>query len=605
MTLLNPLMLLTLFLIPLLIIIYLLFNRYKKQTIASTYIFEVSNRFLKRKKKLNRFHYLLNLILQIVVIFVLSITLAHPIFFTKDHSENMCFILDASGSMNIEYENSTRFDSAKDKIKELVKHSKGGSTYSIIYATQNSYFVLKNEEEKENVYYALNDLKAEYTYSNLDSALSLADKLYQDGLASKLYLLTDKVCDNVEGVELISYANDAINYATYDLKRRTSLESYILNAKAISYKGDANLNIKLYLDNKEQDSIQVEVEENIETSYSFEIPKTIAYENAKVIIENEDDFSLDNEITLYKTSKSFEALLVSDAPLFIKSMIEVYSYSVDVVSPSEFVLNNDYCLYIFDSFVPETIPTHSSTWFINPPSSLDNTGFIVQENRNAEASINVSYARDNTELYNKLIKDVHYNNIILSKYKKCSLFSEFTPILNYGSDPILFVNNSTYGNKQVIFSFDLHDSDLPLLYDYAVLMRNLLDYTMPTFAKTSFFKVGDQIDISVLPSYSSLSVTTPTLEKRFLSLNNHTVLYTLNDVGTYIFSIVANNRIIECKIYSSFDKEEIIDTKANVVLNTNVEIKTKQAMFDNLSIFVVVVGLFLLMEWVVYTREQY
>ena len=71
MSFLYPLGLLGLIGIPILIIIYILKNKYTEQTISSTYLWRLSEKFLKKKKPISKISGIISLILQIVCLWEL------------------------------------------------------------------------------------------------------------------------------------------------------------------------------------------------------------------------------------------------------------------------------------------------------------------------------------------------------------------------------------------------------------------------------------------------------------------------------------------------------------------------------------------------------
>ena len=75
-----PFGLLLLLAIPVLIIIYIIKNKYKEKVVSSSYIWDLSKKFLKKKNPLNSIANLLNLIIQCVCIAFLSFSLAEPVF---------------------------------------------------------------------------------------------------------------------------------------------------------------------------------------------------------------------------------------------------------------------------------------------------------------------------------------------------------------------------------------------------------------------------------------------------------------------------------------------------------------------------------------------
>ena len=68
MTFLYPIGLIGLIGIPILIIVYLIKNRYTEQTIASTYLWRLSERFIKRRNPFSRLTGIISLILQLLLI---------------------------------------------------------------------------------------------------------------------------------------------------------------------------------------------------------------------------------------------------------------------------------------------------------------------------------------------------------------------------------------------------------------------------------------------------------------------------------------------------------------------------------------------------------
>ena len=97
----QPWALLALLAIPILIIIYILKNKYKEETAPSTYIWELSRKFLKKRNPLRKVEHLLALIIQIMTIAGLSFALSHPVFTLKGKADNIVFVLDASASMKM------------------------------------------------------------------------------------------------------------------------------------------------------------------------------------------------------------------------------------------------------------------------------------------------------------------------------------------------------------------------------------------------------------------------------------------------------------------------------------------------------------------------
>ena len=147
MTFLHPLGLLGLIGIPVLIIIYLIKNRYTEQTIASTYLWRLSERFLKRKNPISRVTGIISLILQLLLVTVLSLAVAHPTITLPGAAREYCFVIDASASMNMQQDGSTRFDLAKEEVRELIDDAKNGSTFTVVVVKDTAEILVEQSDD--------------------------------------------------------------------------------------------------------------------------------------------------------------------------------------------------------------------------------------------------------------------------------------------------------------------------------------------------------------------------------------------------------------------------------------------------------------------------
>lgn len=73
-----PLGLLVLIGIPVLIVIYIIKNKYTEQVVASTYLWTLSERFLKRRNPVNKLTGIISLVLQILTVALIALAAALP-----------------------------------------------------------------------------------------------------------------------------------------------------------------------------------------------------------------------------------------------------------------------------------------------------------------------------------------------------------------------------------------------------------------------------------------------------------------------------------------------------------------------------------------------
>ena len=138
----NPLGLLGLIAIPIIIVIYVLQSKYTEQTIASTYLWQLSEKFLKKRNPLSGITGVISLILQILTVVAVSLAIARPIFTLPGAAYDYCFVLDASSSMNMKEGKDTRFALAQEAIEDTIKDAKSGSSYTLITVSDETVTVL-------------------------------------------------------------------------------------------------------------------------------------------------------------------------------------------------------------------------------------------------------------------------------------------------------------------------------------------------------------------------------------------------------------------------------------------------------------------------------
>ena len=200
-----PLGLLGLLGVPILIIIYIIKSKFTEQTVSATYLWTLSERFLKKKKKDNRLTGLISLILQILAVVVISLTIAHPVFTLGGAANEYCFILDSTGSMNmVSDEGKTRYELGKDKIREVIEDSVDGSLYTLITVSNDTNVLYEREKDKETALALLDKAENGYGASDFGEAVVKAQEYFNEGKGVLTYIVTDKRYNDGDNVEILN-----------------------------------------------------------------------------------------------------------------------------------------------------------------------------------------------------------------------------------------------------------------------------------------------------------------------------------------------------------------------------------------------------------------
>lgn len=611
-----PLGFLILIFIPVLIILYILKNKFTEQTVSSTYIWTLSERFLKRRRPISRIYGILSLILQCLLVAVIALAVAHPQISLPNQARDYCFIIDSSGSMLIKNGEKTRYQLAKDEIEKIINDSELGSTYTLISCAEEPVVVYESISNKES---AVSGLQA-LSITNLDSkcldALPLAQSYYDDNRSLQVYVASDKKYETTN-INLLDVSNEATNFSFSDIVYNVSLRRLSLTGKILSFNASGSVDIILNVDDSEVARQTLNVSLDSETSFSFNDVNIIEdYKSISLRMEALDDLEADNDYIIYNLvqERVNKVLLVSLNPLYLKSLLSaIGSLELEIITPDLYSPNTyfGYGLYIFDSYNPNELPTDGSVWLINIKDGvMPGYGFSYQETLDyGNVGIMLDLNERSSTLLNTLKADLTGDTFYVTSYQKYGLYNNFTTLLSCEGNPVLFVGSTNTGNREVVFAFDLHNSNLPLSMDFIVLVNNLIDYSFPNIIDNTSYVAGDNLTINVLPGCSSIEVITPSNLSLYLDTSSAISEYVLTEAGTYNINVTIDGRVTNFKIYASYPNTEsqvVEDLEiANLTLTGEQEAHYGDGIYQSLVYLFIALGVIFILDWMVYCYEQY
>ena len=624
MTFLYPVGLLGLIGVPILIIVYLIKNRYTEQTIASTYLWRLSERFLKRKNPLSKITGIISLILQILLVATLSLALARPTIILRGAAREYCFILDGSASMNMVSEGVSRFDRAKNAISEVIDDAKGGSTYTVVLVGDTTEVVIEKSDDKDRVIDRLNALTCSDSTISLTDAVGVAQGYFDQNAASLTYLVTDADYAECENVFLVNVAAGENNVSVEDVTYvKSGKSTVVVSGRVVSYGADRLVDVTLYSDDSEEaigdTKVQAFKDEPTTFSFTVDLPK---FYSLTVKIPTEDDYADDNVAVVYdiESENSYNALIVSDAPFLIEAAIEsVSSAEIKVMSiddykqEEEYLAKQDkivsgYSLYVFDAFSPSAMPTDGSVWFLGSDANVAGSGFSVQGEVLLDSADVITRSTSTSSVVRKLTEGILDDDIYISKYIKCGIYADFTVLYTYKGNPVIFTGMNDFGNREVVFAFNIHDSDITLSLDYLVLLGNLLDYSFPEVIETTEYYCGDTAYINVISGCESIRVETPDGKVVYTGVSKAVSEFELTEVGEYKITVnVSGAERPAYYIYSSVPKEERPTEQSFDYIGIQGEASDRgsDGRYDPLAILFVLAALLFTAEWMVYCYDKY
>ena len=625
MTFLYPIGLLGLIGIPILIIVYLIKNRYTEQTVASTYLWRLSERFLKRRNPLSKITGIISLILQLLLVATVSLAVAHPTVILPGAAYEYCFILDGSASMNMSMDGVSRFELAKEEILEVIDTAKDGSTFTVVFVGETTETIIEKTDEPSKVRDRFSVLSPSGCTVGYTEAIGVAQGYFDDNPALRTYLVTDTDYAECENIKLINVARTENNLSIEDVKYvKSGKSTVIVSGKVVSYGADRVADLEVYCDNSNEaiDFTKVQLVKDEPSSFTFtlDIPE---FYSITVKTPTEDAYSGDNMAVVYdvESENSYNALLISDAPFLVETAINAVSNAdVTVISVESYkaeeerLANTDkvvsgYSLYVFDGYTPKSLPTDGSVWFLGVDSNVEGSGFSVQgEVTLDEGGDVITLTTSTTSTVRKLTEGMVRNEITIAKYMKCGLYSDFTTLYTYRGNPVVFTGMNGYGNREVVFAFSIHDSNITLFIDYLVLLGNLLDYSFPEVIETTEYYCGDTAEINVISGCESIRVESPDGQIVYTDISTAVSEFELTEVGEYKITVnVSGAERPSYYIYSSVPKEErVIESSSEYIglVGEPSEVGS-DGRYDPLTLLFVLAALLFTAEWMVYCYDKY
>lgn len=624
--------LLLLLAIPVLIVIYILLNKYKEDTVSSSYVWELSKKFIKKKNPINTFSKLLALILQCCAIVFLAFSLAQPIFSFKNGADNIVFILDSSASMKMKSaddDTKTKFDVAKEKIKDVVANSTNGCTFSLILADSSTKAVCQNISDVDIFNSFIDNAVIDDNNSNLDNALSIAQSMVSENKGSLCYIATDETIDLGENpgdnLKVLDVSSKDNNYAIKDLEYSYDSRKKVmtLKTKVISYAEDTEIKVEFFVNDKSLGQKRLNVEKGKLSDISVDIADLAGnyktYESIKASVLNEDKLPEDNDYYLYRSEGDItKILLVSSNPLYYEAAFSALNSNncriyYDVMKSSQYALYSSvtgYDIYVFDGYSPKQLPADGAVWLFNI-DSVKGCGFVCQEEvKPVDPGALAKYTINSSDLiFQQLTKNLSMKNSIkVGQYKRYTLNNKFTVLLSCDNVPFVFAGKNDNNQRQIVCNFDLQNSDLPMLADYIILMRNFISYSNPKVLDVFKYEAGDTVTFSLPDSAKTIVVTTPSGKEEPISKSDLTT-YKLEEAGTY--SVKVTNYYGREKVvnfYSAYPSDESDPLKADGKQRSIVKNSQEQkanAIYDDILPFVIVAVVFFLTDWILYGHEQF
>lgn len=639
MSLYYPLGLLGLIGIPILIVIYIIKSKYTEQTVSSTYLWELSERFLKKRKRVSRLTGIISLILQILVVAAASILIAHPVFTIPNAANDYYFILDGSASMNMSDGESTRFERAQREITSIINSSYNGSTYSLVFVGENTDVMFEGVRNKEQATKNVNALSASWCEADCASATGFAQEYFNANSSAKIYLFSDKETET-ENLELVDVSSGENNFAICEYAKPEEISGGLrATGKVVSYDCDATITVEMWVGQSSATEAQKVGETDVSAvqgeATEFVVEGAVeSYGFVQLKIAQNDAMAEDNSVILYDAAlaQSRKALLVDgagDGSYLQRAIEQVGNATLDYVQSDFYDYSSaqaeGYGLYIFNGYVPETLPVNAAVWLVDAiDGNLSGAGATFrqyQEPRDLtgpNSYYKTKYSEGTSAQERLLLQDVPVNIIkdtkgeenrtVIRKYAQYTVPRSFTTLLSTSDgDSLISVGVNGNGDREVVFSFRIGKSNFAGMAEFVILVNNLMNYSFPEVLEETSYVCGDSMVVNVVPGCQSVVVTNPLGKSTTLDTAGKDMCEVkLNVTGTYIITVNKVSGTDELYAFAGVpESESRSEAGGSFALTGEKTDGHTDGIYDDLLAFFILISILVLVDWGLYCYEQH
>jgi Ca-activated chloride channel homolog len=516
------------------VLLYMLRLRRREITVSSTFLWQQILLDREANTPWQRLKRNLLLFLQLLILALLVFALMRPFIIVPTVSAGqIALLLDASASMNAEDSSfGTRFDEARARALELVNTMGPGDTMTVIRVSEVPEVLAPYTGDQAALREAINRAQPSLASGDWSAALTLAAAGAAGAIDFDMVLLSDGNLGEAANlpaipgeVQLLTIGESSSNVAITALATRALPgQAPQLFAQVTNYGAqDAEIIFDLRVDGELFTARPYTVRAGEDLAIvSDALPEGFGTLQAGLTIPVEstvpDYLSQDNSAWAVSSGTDARRVLVfSPEPNYFIGQVLRSLPGVEVSEGNTTlgVPNTPFDLYIFDSWLPDTLP-QGDIMVINPPSS---TGIFSVSGDQTDTA-NIVVRRDDPRM-----TYVDFDSINIESFRQVS--ADWAEALITSDGGPLLLAGDVGGRQVAVLTFDLYGSDLPLQITWPILMGNLINWYQPqdVVYVPDGLGVGESLLVRPPLTAEAVRVTLPDGQMRDLAINREALVF--------------------------------------------------------------------------------
>ena len=596
--------------------------------ISSTYLWRLADQQRKKNRHLRQFKRVLFFLMQFAALAAAALLVAQPAIMMPGSGVNAAVILDASASMRMADGNGeTRFARAVSAVDRDMAKLPWGASVTLVVAGDEAAVTAQQVSAGAELRAALDGAVCGWGEGDLEGALALCKEMMEAGTVSQVFLYTDKEYAHAEGLEVISLrGGDEWNVSVGTLSAEGSIYGTSFETTVVSSGRGADVTFELTIDGKLQDASAIDLRVNgqaqtsgsaycppdEETTVSLLVRQVYDYADVRLVVCAQDGLLQDNEARLMRRAqKTARVLLVGESAYFWEKALEALNQTeLTVEKDLKKAAVDGYDIYAFDGCLPDKLPTDGAVWLLNPPRSPREIGVVFGQRI---MGTYVTKANTDSELAQKLTRNLMLRNVAVARFYELTAQGALENVLQCGEMPVLCAGRNARGCVLLVMPFDLQESSLPLLADYMVLTRNMVEASAPTLLPEQYVNCGQMVYPQPHPLCEKLFLQTSDMRLNTLTPEAASEGVRVQEPGSYTLLQEVRG---EQQVVSFFAQvpmqERLISAEPEekpLILKAAAPVQEKQAaqarIFYPARAIALLLMLVLLVEWGMYHREKY
>ena len=448
------------------LVLYMLRRKFLPQQVPSVFLWRKSLKDHAANRPFRKLVKSLLMALQILAALMLALALMRPAV-SGGTAGKTVLIFDISGSMQTETAGRTRLDIAKEKALQMIRTLPAEEEITILTAGEEAER-LTLSADREEAEKAVASITCGRSGAEIDRALSLADAIARDGdpatganvIIYSDQLRRDRVNSRSEAFSLsiVNCGTGEENRAVYSLEA----EKGQAFARVANYGESCSVTLTCEADGVLCDARETEIPEGGTAGVSFSIPE--GAQTVRVSLREKDALAADNTAgTSVKQVKERKIAVTMDS-VFLESALKVRPDLTVLRTEEEALAGTEADLYLLGTsplIVTRTLPEEG----YDPAAA----GFGPFSWPEEEKSISGSPALQIND--GPLTRGLTMKNVF---FRSCRPISGGKNAVSLDGESLI-----AYADGTAVLGFDLHNSNLPLKYDFPVLIQNILDWLLP------------------------------------------------------------------------------------------------------------------------------